>query len=120
MSQAQLPGTDPVAGTYTCGHGRAHQIPADDVRLFRVGVGFMGYCDCGPGDLNAAEDGPHRLGNHAILVGGKNLSPSFWLVLDSLAEDGWETTDGTSFGNPSYDEKRADHRQKCQEEVNGN
>lgn len=117
-TQQQLPGTDPVLGSYKCGYGRSHQVPSEAVRVFRCGGGgFLAYCECGGHDLDRAADQPHRLGDHATLIGGTSLEPALWLALESVAEDGWDTTDGSEFGNDPYAERRAERKAECEREV---
>lgn len=122
--QTTLPGTDTVLGTYECGYDRTHQVPSDDVFLLKTaGAGFTGVCRCGlSGDTTLQEviSKPQRLGPHWTMLGGTDLSPAFWMALDDAADGGsHENPDelGTSFGDPSYAERRKEYREKMCAEV---
>lgn len=78
--QSTLPGTDEVIGTYQCGHGRTHQIPSDEVTIYHEAAGFSAACECGAGPLDPNK--PPVLGDHVVLIGGKDLDPYVWLSLD--------------------------------------
>lgn len=119
--QQQLPGTEAVVGTYSCGHGRTHQIPSESVRLFKMGgAGFVAGCDCGAEPLDQVADLPHRLGPHVTLVGGKGLGPGLWLALEQVTDGWWGDDEGQTTpvgGGRSRAERRADRRQEFREEV---
>ena len=86
--QTTLPGTREVIGSYTCGHGRTHQVPSEEVTIYKGGgAGFTAGCECGAGPID--EDSPGVfLDDHITLIGGKNLDDRLWLALEEVAS-GW-------------------------------
>lgn len=121
--QTTPPGTEAVIGTFECGHGRTHQAPSSDVRVFRSGgAGFVGYCTCEQGSktIEDAEDRPHVLGSHVTLLGGTALEPALWLALEAIAEDGWDHEGaGGEFGEKPYTERREDLKAEHERRVRG-
>jgi hypothetical protein len=120
-TQTTLPGRQTVVSTYECGYGRTHQIPSESIRILKDGgAGFVGYCDCGGHDVSTATEKPHRLGPHAVLLGGTNLSKELWLALEDIAEWGWIAPDsGTSHGGEPYATRREERREQYAAAVDG-
>lgn len=121
--QAQLPGTERVLGTYTCGHDRTHQIPSEDVFVLKSGgAGFTAVCQCGLPDGATVDEltaTPHHLGPHWTLIGGTTIDPAFWLALEEAA-DAWESEAAADYGSLggglSYRQRRAQRRDEvCQQ-----
>jgi hypothetical protein len=121
VAQATLPGTEKKIGSYSCGHGRTHQIPSDDVTIYRAGgAGFMAGCECGRGPIDH-ESGGVYLGDHIVLLGGKSLDSWLWLALDERAE--WFPVNNPDNepigGGDTPRERRAAHRREMHEQVDG-
>ena len=84
--QQMLPGAEAVIGSYSCGHGRTHQVPSDSVTIYRKGgAGFMAGCECGHGPVDPDSPGLF-LDDHLVLLGGKSFDDRLWLALDERAE----------------------------------
>lgn len=94
MGQSTMPGTDPVAATYSCGHGREHSIPSDRVRVLKFGTGHVAVCGCEGYDIETAEERPHLLGGNTTLLALPDDSPRLWLALDAEADGWWTYNDG--------------------------
>lgn len=111
--QSVLPGTKPFIAIYECGHGTAHRLPTDDVRILKMGVGYIAYCTCGGHDVDDADEMPHLLGDHSVLVGGEDIGENLWLALDAVADGWWQSSpDDAGYGDKSSREKRQDLREQ--------
>jgi hypothetical protein len=113
MSVQQTLSGKALIGSYSCGHGRGHEIPSESVTIYRQGgAGFMAGCECGDGPVDP-DSSSLFLGDHLVLIGGKNLDDRVWLALDERAE--WldesdadrEPTGGGETPRERRDERRA-------------
>jgi len=66
--------------------------------------------------VSTATEKPHRLGPHAVLLGGMNLSEELWLALEAIAEWGWvDPNGGASHGGETYATRRENRREQYAE-----
>lgn len=105
--------------TYECPiAGAEHALPGPDVRVMKIGDGgFVVACDCGPEDLEDADEEPHPTEDHIVNVYADDPSPEEWLVLEDSA-NGWYGT--TRWHSPEdYDgtlgQRRAEFRDRIEE-----
>lgn len=120
VAQATLPGTEAVIGSYSCAHDRTHQIPSDDVTIYRMGgAGFIAECECGHGPIDHESTGV-VLGDHLVLLGGASFDPRLWLALDERAE--WFPGEDPDFEPPgdgdTSRERRDNRRSKLYNQIN--
>ena len=86
MSVQQTLSVKSLIGSYSCGHGRTHEIPSESVTIYRKGEsGFMAGCGCGDGPIDP-DSSSLFLGDHLVLLGGKSLDDRLWLALNERAE----------------------------------
>lgn len=111
MSVQQTLSGKSLIGTYSCGHGRAHEIPSESVTIYRKGgAGFMAGCECGSGPVDPDSPGLF-LDDHLVLLGGKSLDEGLWLALDERAE--WledDAADREPVGGGETPRERRDER----------
>lgn len=117
MGQTTLPGTQPLIGTYTCGHGFEHQVPSERVRICRVGIGFIGACSCGAEPLDVVADEPHYLAEHIALLPVTD-APLLWLALETIADGWWGDPDLEPLsGGPTSRETRRAYLEEMHDEA---
>jgi uncharacterized protein (DUF779 family) len=119
VAQATPPGTEAVIGSYSCAHDRTHQIPSDDVTIYRMGgAGFIAGCECGSSPIDHDSAGVF-LGDHIVLLGGRNLDSRSWLALDERAE--WFPGENPDCeppgGGDTSRERRDNHRSEVHSQI---